>query len=101
MDNEQIYSAVENEIQLQELLNGTQEATPVDYAIGYLNFCNKAKVIAPLLIAGSILIGIILLKIFKKDGGIRRAAVFSCIIGFPLFVLFAVYIICYIYGMLF
>lgn len=101
MDNEEIYNSVENEIRLSEIANGSQEVTASTAATKYLEFCDNAKLWAPLLIGGSILIGIILLRVFKKDGNIRKMALFGNIIGFPLFVLFFVYVLCFLYGMFF
>lgn len=101
MDNEQIYNSVENEIRLSEIANGNQEVSASTAAAKYLEFCDNAKLIAPLVIGGSILIGIILLRIFKKDGKIRKTALFVNIIGIPLCVLFFVYVLCFLYGMLF
>lgn len=101
MDNETIYNSVGNEIRLSELANGNQAMDVSEAAVKYLEFCNKAKLVAPLLIGGSILIGIILLKVFRKDGNIRKTAVFFNIIGFPIVVLFFVYGLCFMYGKLF
>ncbi len=66
--------------------NGTRRLTQ-----GIFSVSDKLKSSAPIIIIGSILIGIILLFLFNNEQGMRRHAIFVFILGIPIIDLLLVY----------
>ena len=92
----------------QEIINQLAEGEDVELEgpslispLKYLEWCNTMKMYAPIVIVVSILIGIFLVYIFKKDKPIQKVGIFLFIIGIPVIVIVVVYGTCYLYGKLF
>ena len=62
--------------------------------------CVTAKRWAPVLIVGSILLGLSIYSIFKKNKDIQRFALMTLILRIPLVVLLFVYVYAFLYGVL-
>lgn len=66
--------------------NGTRSLTQAIFAAS-----DKLKSTAPLIIIGSILIGLLLLFLFHNEQGMRKHAIFVFILGVPIIDLLLVY----------
>lgn len=66
----------------------------------WYNFCIVMKMWAPVIIVGSILIGMLVYDVFKKNKEIQKWAVSVLIIKIPSFVFIGVYVFAFIYGVM-
>lgn len=99
--DDSIYSNVNTDISIENLQNQTMGISDLLSSEKYLNFCQTAKWYSIPIIIISILIGIVLLKVFKGTKHIQRNAICIFIIGIPLFTLVFIYGTCYLYGRFF
>lgn len=66
----------------------------------WYNFCIVMKMWAPVIIVGSVLVGMLVYDVFKKNREIQQWAVSVLIIKIPLFVFIGVYVFAFIYGVM-
>lgn len=95
--NEQIYNSVTDDI--SGLVDGDSSFHWSPEV--YLEWCTKIKWYAPIAIMVSIIIGVLMTIIFKKEKNMKKTGIFLFILGIPNIILIVVYGSCYLYGKLF
>lgn len=100
-DNSSIYSSVDSDIISERLMDSSMGSTKYFSAERYLEFCEKMKVASIPIIIISIIIGIVIYRVFRNDKPIQKKAIGLLIIGIPFVTLLLVYGSCYLYGKFF
>lgn len=94
---ENLYDDVSSDITLQEIADEEYGTDDYRFTERYLNWCISVKWYAPFVICGSMIIGILLMAIFRAEKNISKVGLYVFIVGIPLITFIAVYLMCYMY----
>lgn len=67
----------------------------------WISMCLLLKEWASCIILGSVLFGVLLVELFKKNMEIRKYSITVFCIGIPLFIFVLTYVLCFLYGVMF